>query len=234
MNTTTVLDELAQRNDQSVLEFSYLFPTRGLSENAACQWHAHEILTFSANQTQSAPMFAEQFNPGTYVTGVNLDVDRSTALMNFYFVRVAPMFSCYDGGKNPFDHLVKQVWHNQRNSAEYSFLIGAIQGLAAVFLSKDDSSFREEALFIQRQTQTQLEHVAESQRYDPKYLFALVLLGISWMYSQDVPSSFKALKRLRDILQIEAIKDPSGVSKLRDRELRFFWGLQIHCEVRME
>lgn len=102
-----------------------------------------------------------------------------------------------------------------------------------MFLSKNDSPFREEALFIQRQTQAQLEHVAESQRYDPKYLFALVLLGISWMYSQDVPSSFKALKRLRDILQFEAIKDSSGVSKLRDRELRFFSGLQIYCEVRM-
>ncbi|KAG9935880.1 hypothetical protein KCU80_g2621, partial [Aureobasidium melanogenum] len=127
-------------------------------------------------------------------------------------------------------HLVAQVWYrSKQSSAEY--LISSIQGLAAVFHAKDEPSRRTEVFFLQRRTQEQLEQVPESQRHGPKYLFALVLLSISFMYSQDVPSSFKALKMLRDILQHEATEDTSRISQLQDRELRFFWGLQIYCEV---
>ncbi|THV71586.1 hypothetical protein D6D29_09601 [Aureobasidium pullulans] len=208
-----------------------MLPIEEFPENATYHWNAQEVSTWTADVMQPQSPFSTELNIGPYLAGLGASFDRSAALMNFYFTRVAPMFSCYDGGKNPFDHLIKQVWHSQRNSAEYNFLIKAIQGLAAVFLSKDDSTYREEALTLQRQAQDQLERVPEPQRHDSKYLFALVLLSISWMYSQDVPSSFKALKRLRDILQLEATKDISQVSKLRDRELRFFWGLQIYCEV---
>lgn len=161
----------------------------------------------------------------------NMDVDRSTLLMNFYFEKVAPIFSCYDGGKNPFHHLITQVWQSDSRDTEYDTLIGAIQGLAAVFIATYDPSMQAEALSLQRRTQEQLENVPEALRHCSKHLFALVLLGISWMYSHDFSASFNSLKQLRAILQSEATLSQPETSKLDSRELRFFWGLQIHCEV---
>lgn len=163
--------------------------------------------------------------------GLRMDVDRSTALMEFYFKKVAPIFSCYDGGKNPFHHLVTQVWQSDSRNTEYDTLIGAIQGLAAVFIATHDPSMQAEALSLQRRTQEQLEKVPESQRYCSKHLLALVLLGISWMYSHNFSASFNTLKQLRAILQSEATLALPETSRLDSRELRFFWGLQIHCEV---
>ncbi|KAI5236043.1 hypothetical protein E4T43_08865 [Aureobasidium subglaciale] len=227
MNTSAVLDELAEWDEQfasmSAIEYMPGFD-QSLDWPTSTPWATDVTEPISM---VSAPLDCEP-SPMSF----DLSVDRSTALMNFYFERVAPVFSCYDGGKNPFHHLIAQVWRNStRSPAEYNILIGAIQGLSAVFLAKEVPSLRDEALNLQRQTQQQLEEVPEERRHDSKYLFALVLLGISWMYSQNVPSSFQALKRLRDILQLEATKSTSEAPKLRDRELRFFWGLQIHCEV---
>ncbi|KAI5195089.1 hypothetical protein E4T39_08375 [Aureobasidium subglaciale] len=235
MNTSTVLGELAEWDEQfaSMPALDYMpgfDPSRGISQPISSDWPTSTPWT--TDLTESMSMVSAPFDCGSLPVSFDLSVDRSTALMNFYFERVAPVFSCYDGGKNPFHHLIAQVWRNSaRSSAEYNVLIGAIQGLSAVFLAKDVPSLRDKALDMQRQTQQQLEEVPEERRHDSKYLFALVLLGISWMYSQNVPSSFQALKRLRDILQLEATRDDTKTSKLRDRELRFFWGLQIHCEV---
>lgn len=238
MNTSTVLTELAQWDEQlasiSALEMAgapddmasiYQMPVLpeinplAWQEQLSSQWATDPVTTVSV-----------PVHHGSLPAVFNLSTDRSNALMDFYFQKVAPIFSCYDGGKNPFHHLVAQVWYRSRqSSAEY--LISSIQGLAAVFHAKEEPSHRAEVLFLQRQTQEQLEQVPEDQRHGPKYLFALVLLSISCMYSQDVPSSFKALKMLRDILQHEAIEGTSRISQLRDRELRFFWGLQVYCEV---
>jgi len=173
------------------------------------------------------PLFSfAQISPGS-----SMDVDRSTLLMNFYFEKVAPIFSCYDGGKNPFHHLITQVWQSDSKHTDYDTLIGAIQGLTAVFIATHDPSMQAEALSLQRRTQEQLEKVPEADRHCSKHLFALVLLGISWMYSHDFGASFNALQQLRAILQSEATLSQPETSKLDSRELRFFWGLQIHCEV---
>jgi hypothetical protein len=101
-----------------------------------------------------------------------------------------------------------------------------------VFIATSEPNIQAEALYLQRQTQDQLEKVPETHRHYSKHLFALMLLGISYMYSQDVPASFDALRKLRDILQSEAFMSQTKTSHFDGRELRFFWGLQIHCEVR--
>lgn len=238
MNTSTVLTELSRWDEQfasiSALELAgapddmasiYQMPV--LPESNPLAWQDQLSSQWATDPVASTSVAIDRESlPADY----SLSTDRSNALMEFYFQKVAPVFSCYDGGKNPFHHLVAQVWyHSRQSSAEY--LISSIQGLAAVFHAKETPSHRAEVLFLQRQTQEQLEQVPEDQRHGPKYLFALVLLSISCMYSQDVPSSFRALKMLRDILQHEAIEDTSSISQLRDRELRFFWGLQVYCEV---
>lgn len=238
MNTSTVLNELAQWDEQfasiSAIEtagaphdMASIYQMPGLPETTPLAWQ-EQLSTQLA--TDPVATVSVPIHHGSLPADFNLSTDRRNALMDFYFQKVAPIFSCYDGGKNPFHHLVAQVWYRSRqSSAEY--LISSIQGLAAVFHAKDEPSHRAEVFFLQRRTQEQLEQVPESQRHGSKYLFALVLLSISFMYSQDVPSSFKALKMLRDILQHEATEDTSRSSQLQDRELRFFWGLQVYCEV---
>ncbi|KAG9757569.1 hypothetical protein KCU73_g4341, partial [Aureobasidium melanogenum] len=238
MNASTVLTELAQWDEQfastSAIEMTAapddmacIYQTPGPPEMTPLAWHEQSSTHFATDPVAEISVPTQY---GSIPADFDLSTDRRNALMDFYFQKVAPIFSCYDGGKNPFHHLVAQVWYrSNQSSAEY--LVSSIQSLAAVFHAKDEPSRRTEVFFLQRRTQEQLEQVPESQRHGSKYLFALVLLSISFMYSQDVPSSFKALKMLRDILQHEATEDTSRISQLQDRELRFFWGLQVYCEV---
>ncbi|KAH0345229.1 hypothetical protein KCU81_g4530, partial [Aureobasidium melanogenum] len=238
MNTSTVLTELAQWDEQFASisdigmagasdDMASIYQMPGLPGTTSLEWQEQLSLPLA---TDSVATTYVPIQYGSLPADFNLSTDRSNALMEFYFQKVAPIFSCYDGGKNPFHHLVAQVWHrNKQNSVEY--LMSSIQGLAAVFHAKDEPAYHAEVLFLQKRTQEQLEQVPESQRHGSKYLFALVLLSISYMYSQDVPASFKALKLLRDILQHEATEHTFRTSKLQNRELRFFWGLQVYCEV---
>lgn len=232
-----------------VASFSTMFSgiARWDQQNGSLLTSGHDASTFQSDHQSSAVGLTSQYDEqilgslterltpllsfSQISPGTSMSVDRSTLLMEFYFQKVAPMFSCYDGGKNPFHHLITQVWQSDSRDTEYDTLIGAIQGLAAVYLATHDPSMQAEALLLQRRTQEQLEKVPETLRRCSKHLFALVLLGISWMYSHDFSASFDTLKQLRAILQSETNVDQSETSKLDSRELRFFWGLQIHCEV---
>ncbi|KAI4739400.1 hypothetical protein E4T50_10149 [Aureobasidium sp. EXF-12298] len=238
MNASTVLTELAQWDEQFAStsaigmtaapdDMACIYQMPGPPEITPLAWHEQSSTHFATDPVAEISVPTQY---GSIPADFDLSTDRRNALMDFYFQKVAPIFSCYDGGKNPFHHLVAQVWYrSKQSSAEY--LVSSIQSLAAVFHAKDEPSRCTEVFFLQRRTQEQLEQVPESQRHGSKYLFALVLLSISFMYSQDVPSSFKALEMLRDILQHEATEDTSRISQLQDRELRFFWGLQVYCEV---
>ncbi|KAF2223978.1 hypothetical protein BDZ85DRAFT_95351 [Elsinoe ampelina] len=160
-------------------------------------------------------------------------IDQGALLMEVYFDRVAPIFCCYDGGKNPFYHLIAQAWRSDRRSSDYAPLISATQGLAAVFLMQDSISMRSLAEDLLERTQQQLCRISSVERYDVKHILALSFLGISRMYSQDLTSSLSVLNQLRDILQSETVAPSHGSrdAALRQRDRRFSWGLQLHCEM---
>jgi hypothetical protein len=65
-------------------------------------------------------------NYGRVAPNCSTNVDRRTTLIEFYSEKVALMFSCYDVGKNPFYHLVSQVWRSESRDTDYNTLIGAI------------------------------------------------------------------------------------------------------------
>lgn len=106
---------------------------------------------------------------------LELDTEQSIMLMDYFFETVAPMFCCYDGGKNPFYHVIGKAWHSELRYAEHAALIWACQSIAASFLLKDTPGLRPVAQYLQKQVQSHLDQISVLHGYDANSVLALIL-----------------------------------------------------------
>ncbi|CAD0107135.1 unnamed protein product [Aureobasidium uvarum] len=151
--------------------------------------------------------------------------------MNFYLEKVTPLFCCYTASdKNPFRHVVAQVWDTGLRSTKHVAVIRAAQSLAAVFKSTEDSSLQSMTRLLQQEAQCHIDQLSRNEGYDSMAIMALHLLGASAMYSQDVTYWHSIAAQLQNVLSLDAREDKEQITSIRlhDRERQFFWGLHMY------
>ncbi|KAG9966691.1 hypothetical protein KCU61_g68, partial [Aureobasidium melanogenum] len=125
MNASTVLTELAQWDEQfastsaigmaaALDDMDCIYQMPGPPETTPLTWHEQSSTQFTTDPVAKISVPTQY---GSIPADFDLSTDRRNALMDFYFQKVAPIFSCYDGGKNPFHHLVAQVWYRSKQSS---------------------------------------------------------------------------------------------------------------------
>ena len=163
----------------------------------------------------------------------NVDINDS-ALMDLYLNKVAPMFCCYGGDKNPFHQLVAKAWYSEQRYTDHAAVIWATQSLAATFMLSKTPGLVTVARSLHQQARDHLELVSIIEGWTAVSVLALVLLAHSAMYIQDSISCVAIMNRIQEILESESTNDHALVKiqiKLHDHERRFFWDSRMYFEM---
>ncbi|KAF9890349.1 hypothetical protein FE257_006015 [Aspergillus nanangensis] len=147
--------------------------------------------------------------------------DTSTILIEYYFNKVAPNCSCYDGSMNPFRTTISRVWDSS------PVIYHTIKSMAAAYLAAPFPYFRRIGQQLRAEAICMLE---EQTNFEENSLLALLMLSgtACWYDAGDL--GVKLLNHARDYLR------PQRGSQRQDKPVSddnrpFFSEALIHLEM---
>lgn len=144
-------------------------------------------------------------------------VNYDSVLVEYYFYKVATLYSCFDGTLNPFRTAVSRVW----NSSEVMTL--TLKSLAAACLAKEIPYLAQQGMNLRSRAITKAKSQIEGNEASMVVLLCLIMLGqtASWHEPSDLGlSQYWDAKKL---YENQFINDTTeNVSQDSDLDLVFF------------
>lgn len=199
-----------------------LFPSSETQTLAIDDWSSHQQIHFHENAVElgtlsdqiswfsSPPLTTSSHNapmlldPRVRSPLTRPLVDYDSILVEYYFYRVATLYSCFDGNLNPFRTAVSRMW----NSSEVMTL--TLQSLAAACLAKDIPYLAQQGISLRSRAITEAKSLMESNEALTVVLLCLIMLGqtASWHDPSDLGIS--QFCDARKLYESQFIKDIAG------------------------
>lgn len=156
--------------------------------------------------------------------------DNSTALMDFYFGRLAPLFCCYGDSCNPFRTEVGRLWTLSGAKA----LALAIQSMSMACLADLTPRLHPSASRLRRQALTALRDELQTDMFNTPFVYALILLGASsgWFKPKDsMEGIFQQYKLKMDNFYGDPLNYVGGPNTLDTAQMQLFVGLLVYWDM---
>lgn len=109
-------------------------------------------------------------------------INYDSVLVEYYFYKVATLYSCFDGDLNPFRTTISQIW----SSSEVMKL--TLQSLAAACLAKDIPHLAQQGVVLRKRALFEAKSQIEGNQASVVVLLCLIMLGqtASWHQPSDL------------------------------------------------
>jgi hypothetical protein len=156
--------------------------------------------------------------------------DNSTALMDFYFGRLAPLFCCYGDSCNPFQTEVGRLW----TLSGAKPLALAVQSMSMACLADLTPRLHPSASRLRRQALAALRDEVQTDMLNTPFVYALILLGASsgWFRPKDsMEGIFQQYKLKMDNFYADPVNYVGGPNTLDTTQMQLFAGLLIYWDM---